>query len=314
MPVTTKLLRDISEEALPILRRQKDDAEMIAGLRNVISAQGGDWSALKALLKAQVDDEADDDGEGKRVRKILDKADSSTAYADLLGLAKMNEENFSAASYAEAKGRGDAKLVATVANGMQTEMGRKALVTALDIMIEREESELTDNQEQPETASEVPAQDGGGTATGESPSGKSNAARPASVDAHVNGGRLAGQVSVEAVTVVGDESGTLTNSRQREVMDLAAVEAVTETASRSPVSTDQSNSQEPLISADAAGEVTPTQTHASPAEPFEPVAFLRQPKPLRPDCLHPGEQCRGYGTVTCHSCKVAAREREAVEA
>ncbi|EYR81421.1 GapR family DNA-binding domain-containing protein [Shinella sp. DD12] len=34
-----------------------------------------------------------------------------------------------------------AKLVATVATGMQTEIGRKALVTALDIMIEREEAE-----------------------------------------------------------------------------------------------------------------------------------------------------------------------------
>lgn len=114
MPVTAKLLRDISDEALPILRRQRDDAELIAGLRNTLSAQGGDWSALKALLKAQVDDEADGDGEGKRVRKILDKADSSTAYADMLGLAKMNEENFSAVpsysqsglTYADEKGRG----------------------------------------------------------------------------------------------------------------------------------------------------------------------------------------------------------------
>ncbi|MDX3973265.1 MAG: DUF2312 domain-containing protein [Shinella sp.] len=34
-----------------------------------------------------------------------------------------------------------AKLVATVATGLQTETGRKALVTALDIMIEREEAE-----------------------------------------------------------------------------------------------------------------------------------------------------------------------------
>lgn len=73
----------------------------------------------------------------------------------------------------------------------------------------------------------------------------------------------------------------------------------------------------PSAQSDSAGEA-PSSSPASPAthsddEPFEPVAFLRQSKPLRPDCLHP-DNCAGYGAVTCHSCKVAARSREAVEA
>lgn len=93
--LSSKALKDLFAEARPIIERQLDDAELIAGLREVVTAQGGDWSSLKALLKAQIQDERDEAGEGKRVRKILDKADYSAAYADLLGL-KMNENNFSA--------------------------------------------------------------------------------------------------------------------------------------------------------------------------------------------------------------------------
>ncbi len=135
MPITAQMLRNVMAEARPIIERQMNDAKLIAGFRDLIASNGGDWSALKALIKAHVEDEADDDGEGKRVRKILDKADSSTAYADMLGLAKMNENNFSAASYAEEKGRGEAKLVETVAAGVQTEIGRAALTVAIDAML-----------------------------------------------------------------------------------------------------------------------------------------------------------------------------------
>ena len=53
-----------------------------------------DWSQLKALLKAQVQDERDGKG-GGRVRRIVEKAEFASAYADMLGLANMNEENFS---------------------------------------------------------------------------------------------------------------------------------------------------------------------------------------------------------------------------
>lgn len=93
--LSSKMLKDIVAEARPIIERQLDDAERIAGFRDLVSANGGDWGALKALLKAQIQDERDDAGGNKRVQKILDKADYSTAYADMLGLANMNEQNFS---------------------------------------------------------------------------------------------------------------------------------------------------------------------------------------------------------------------------
>jgi len=92
--LTSAQLKQITAEARPIIERQLDDALKLAGLRDVVAAAGGDWSQLKALIKAQIQDE--ETGDGKRVRKILDKAEYANAYADMLGLggANMNEENF----------------------------------------------------------------------------------------------------------------------------------------------------------------------------------------------------------------------------
>ena len=106
MAVTAQLLKNIMAEARPIIERQMNDAKLIAGFRDLVASNGGDWGALKALIKAHVEDENDETGEGKRVQKIRDRADSTSAYADMLGLANMNENNFSAeASYAEVTGR-----------------------------------------------------------------------------------------------------------------------------------------------------------------------------------------------------------------
>lgn len=88
-------LKEIVSEVRPIVERQLDDAERIAGFRDHVAEHGGDWSALKALIKAQVQDERDEAGDGKRVRKILDKAEFSSGYADMLGWSNMNEQNFS---------------------------------------------------------------------------------------------------------------------------------------------------------------------------------------------------------------------------
>lgn len=91
-------LKNVVTVARPIIERMLEDAEKLAGLRDVVSAAGGDWGQLKALIKAQIKDENDEDGDGKHVRKILDKADYANSYADMLGL-KMNEENLSGESH-----------------------------------------------------------------------------------------------------------------------------------------------------------------------------------------------------------------------
>lgn len=87
-------LKNLVAEARPVIERMLDDAELLAGFRDAATEKGIDWSQVKSLLKAQIQDERDG-AEGKRVSKIIEKADHASAYADMLGLSKMNENNFS---------------------------------------------------------------------------------------------------------------------------------------------------------------------------------------------------------------------------
>lgn len=123
-------LKAIYTEAYPLIEQQLDLADLIAGLREKATAIGLDWSQIKALLKAQIQDERDETGGRKRVRKIIDKAEHASAYADMLGLANMNENNFSAKHI-----------------GMSGYL-RKEDMPAHDA----ETGEIHDTQDQPETA------------------------------------------------------------------------------------------------------------------------------------------------------------------
>lgn len=337
-------LKEIVAEARPIIERQLDDADVIAGIRDMVSANGGDWSSLKALIKAQIQDERDESGDGKRVRKILDKADFSTGYADMLGWSKMNEENnIPARSYAEEKGRSDAdpKLIETVAAGMQTEVGHKALVTALDIMIEREEAdELTDNQSQPVPADQhvaaTAAQDDvGATASStNSPDGRPEGQAMTSLEPHemdrhaVTAGETAPNSNSQPTKGESDAksahhsvSEKSLNDRRRQ--DAAQAERQQPTGNQNApaesaadkISVTNSNSR--LLPAEnSAGEASSaSQAQASPATHSDDdiPAFIKKQYVLRPHCQHP-ELCRSRTRDHCHSCKVAMSEREAVEA
>lgn len=96
MTSTSSELKKIYKAARPLIADGLDIAEQIAALRDTATNAGLDWSQIKALLKAQIQDERDENGDGKRVKRLLEKADHATAYADLLGLSNMNEKNNSA--------------------------------------------------------------------------------------------------------------------------------------------------------------------------------------------------------------------------
>lgn len=96
MTSTSSALKKIYKAARPLIADGLDIAEQIAALRDTATNAGLDWSQIKALLKAQIQDERDENGDGKRVKRLLEKADHATAYADLLGLSNMNEKNNSA--------------------------------------------------------------------------------------------------------------------------------------------------------------------------------------------------------------------------
>jgi len=90
---SSEALKAVVTELRPVIERQLADAAIITSMRELVTAQGGDWSAIKALVKAQVQDEQDDAGDGKRVRKVIEKSEFTTAYADMLGM-NVNEENY----------------------------------------------------------------------------------------------------------------------------------------------------------------------------------------------------------------------------
>lgn len=95
MTSTSTALKQVFDAGRPLVKQWLEIAEQIAALRDVATAHGLDWSQVKALLKAQVQDEMDENGDGKRVRRIVDRAEFASAYADMLGLANMNENIFS---------------------------------------------------------------------------------------------------------------------------------------------------------------------------------------------------------------------------
>lgn len=96
MTSTSTTLTQVFSAARPLVERWLEISEQMAALRDVATAKGLDWSQVKALVKAQVQDEHDENGDGKRVKRIIDKAEAASAYADMLGLGNLNEKNFSA--------------------------------------------------------------------------------------------------------------------------------------------------------------------------------------------------------------------------
>lgn len=89
---TSTDLKSTITEIRPIIERQLDDALVIASFREKVTAQGGDWSQVKALVKAMIQDERDESGGHKRVLTILHKADHALGYADMLGLPRTLQE------------------------------------------------------------------------------------------------------------------------------------------------------------------------------------------------------------------------------
>jgi hypothetical protein len=84
-------LKSVFEAGRPLVEGWLDIAEEMAALRDACREKEIDWSQVKALLKAQIQDARD--GSDKRVKAILSKADNATSYADALGLS--SEKNIS---------------------------------------------------------------------------------------------------------------------------------------------------------------------------------------------------------------------------
>lgn len=283
MAVTAQFLKNIMTEARPIIERQMSDAKLIAGFRTIVASNGGDWGALKALIKAHVEDENDETGAGKRVQKIVDKADDTAAYADMLGLANMNEKNFSAGS---SSGR--------IAEFDSVDVGSNPAPATIDPIT----GEIHDTQEQPETA-----QKSGGTAPVRDEAAVASRTRTADAARNEPAERSSDRSSRkdhQSVSFSSPDGSASTESAAGKVSDPAQpsppkqVEPETAGALSSSLSV-------PAILSDE--EVVP--------------AFLRKEyvrktaRDYRPHCQHP-DVCAASGLDHCYQCRkaLAAAEME----
>ncbi|MBV7522374.1 GapR family DNA-binding domain-containing protein [Ensifer sp. ENS12] len=185
----------------------------------------------------------------------------------------------------------DPKLVQTIAMGVQTEIGRKVLTAAVDVMIEQEEAEEETHQ-RPSTNDE-PSPEAGPQAE----------ASPA-----------------------GTGTGTLADREGRHDGEVASVDLPTNSAI---ASASQGEAEVPSAEAEpgakeggenvdrsakrAGLEGGPVNLEPSGPEAERATSFTaKPPSPLRPHCRQP-EACGGYGRNHCHTCAKAMREREPAE-
>lgn len=209
----------------------------------------------------------------------------------------------------------NAKLAATITTGMQTEIGRKALVAAVDIMIAREEAEEQNAPERPshndEPSPEVgpqaeasPAGTGAGTLADREGRHEGEAA---SADLSANS-----QSDDDAIAAVNGKAG-LANVVDVEPSSSAPIAPAAHGEAEAPsVERVRPQAEEATTgSADASvggRHVTAQEHRAASAGALVQVAPAT--KPLRPHCRNPGERCGGYGSTHCGSCLRAAREAE----
>lgn len=89
--MTVAELRNLFDEARPLVDQWLGLSVQFAALRDVAKGKGFDWSQIKALLKAQAQDERD--GGNEHVKRIIERAEFASSYAAQLGL--LNENNYS---------------------------------------------------------------------------------------------------------------------------------------------------------------------------------------------------------------------------
>lgn len=308
--LSSKTLKEIVSEARPIIERQLDDAEMIAGLRDVVANAGGDWSALKALIKAQIQDERDETGNGKRVKKILDKAGFSTDYASMLGWSNMNEKNFSAdEDFDPITGEFVDREKAIREKGLAG-----ALSAALGIEVEIVRTNPVANVEEGATGAIAAASSDPAGRTDED-SERQHSSTVGFTDDCRTGGKEQSDASAAPVGEADARSLPATNSPS----DDDAIAEVNGSAGLANVVDVEPSSSDPIDVA-SQGEATDLEQHGGDDVDGSAVradtsntagGTVSNPpaKPLRPHCLRP-ENCGGYGSNHCFACKRAAKAHE----
>ncbi|TBY54551.1 DUF2312 domain-containing protein [Rhizobium leguminosarum bv. viciae] len=213
----------------------------------------------------------------------------------------------------------NAKLVATVATGMQTDTGRKALIAAVDIMISREDADevfqakaSSDNGATGQAA-KVPADSVTGDASRPSRGGDTPAPN-SKTDAAISRPGIAflGRPETENRSDKEAPEAGASGGMQDEIAihpaDPIAPAAHGEAEAPSVERVSPKN-ETSSAAANAGGDHVTAQAHRA-ATAGALVKSAPATKPLRPHCRNPGERCGGYGSTHCGSCLRSAKQEE----
>ena len=281
---TSSHLKAIITEARPIIERQLDDAELIAGIRTKVTNDGGDWGQVRALLKAMIQDERDETGDSKRVAALLGKAEHATAYANMLGLGNLNEKNSFAAVSAGASTSRSRPSGDGVESGQSSQQGRG----------------YSDHAQSggPTQATSSGFSDPGVAADGEgaAPGSLANKIEPSG-----NSGEL--------------ESAPILSQGEREA-DALDLEASADQSQESLGASDTAVRTGDAVAGavNGAENVSPQNVTAGETAPYPTAAD--NARKIRPWCLHADDlnKCGGYGRVHCHTCLKAHADAEGLAA
>ncbi|MBY5657149.1 DUF2312 domain-containing protein [Rhizobium leguminosarum] len=293
--------RDQLRAFIERIERLEEEKKTIADDIKDVYAEAKGMGFIPAMMKKVIALRKKDEQERMEEEAILDTY--------LLALGMIQADLFEEPHHPETGEIIDPKLAQTIVTGMQTEIGRKALIAAVDIMIAREEAEET--QERPSTNDEASPE-----------AGPQAEASPAGIGAGTLADRE-GRHEGEAATV-----DLPTNPRS----DDDAIAAVKGKARLANVNDVEPSSSAPIAPAAHGEAEAPSVERVSPAihggaaangggrhvnaQPHSAatagalVQVAPATKPLRPHCRNPGEHCGGYGSNHCHSCLRAAREPE----
>ncbi|MDX0249767.1 DUF2312 domain-containing protein [Sinorhizobium meliloti] len=275
-------LRAFIERIERLEEEKKTIADDIKDVYGEAKSMGFDSKILRKVISIRKQD-ADERAEQEA---ILD------TYLHALGMIQLD-------IFEEPETETSPKLVATVATAMQTNAGRAALLTAVDIMIDREErfdaetGEILDDQTEIATASQGEA---------ESPSAEAEVAGANAGGEDVD--RSAERADINAVaSASGPDEKRATHSPEEATEMDRATEGSFETGSEAAENARKAvpETEDGSVSHAGAGESPATNSIGKPK-------YV-----LRPHCLNPGEACGGYSDKHCHACTVAMRKREQAE-
>ncbi|QIG70449.1 hypothetical protein EVB88_065 [Rhizobium phage RHph_N28_2] len=294
--------RDQLRAFIERIERLEEEKKTIADDIKDVYAEAKGMGFIPAMMKKVIALRKKDEQERAEEEAILD------TYLHALGMISQ-PDLFEEPHHPKTGEIIDPKLSQAIVAGMQTEIGRKALITAVDIMIAREEADeefqakASGDNGATVQAEKVPAD----SVTGDVSRSSRGDGSPAPIQPET-----ATKSGVGPLPGAAGADGTHDPAEDERDVEAAGGAALVLTNSEIGPSEDRSEGHSlDVESADAntGGDHVTAQPHRA-AKAGALVKPAPAAKSLRPYCRNPGERCGGYGSTHCASCLRATRESE----